>query len=130
VRGDFGYSTSNSESTAAAIMERVPATLELMLTAIGVSLILGVVLGVFSAANKYTIWDYVLTTLAFAGQSLPVFWFALMMQLAFSVYGFTCCGYHIALPSAGISSSDTFDWGDRIEHLILPCSCATDSATR
>jgi peptide/nickel transport system permease protein len=49
-----------------------------------------------------------------------VFWFALMVQLAFSVNGFTCCGYHIALPSAGISSSDAFDLGDRIEHLILP----------
>jgi peptide/nickel transport system permease protein len=120
VRGDFGYSTSNSESTAQAILDRIPATLELMLTAVGVSLVFGVILGVFSAANKYTFWDYIFTTLAFAGQSLPVFWFALMMQLAFSVYGFTCCGYHIALPSAGISSSDTFDLGDRIEHLILP----------
>ena len=51
---------------------------------------------------------------------MPVFWFALMVQLAFSVNGFTGFGYHIALPSAGSSSSDTFDLGDRIEHLILP----------
>jgi peptide/nickel transport system permease protein len=42
------------------------------------------------------------------------------LQLIFSVGGFTGFGYHIALPSAGISSSDDFDLGDRIEHLILP----------
>jgi peptide/nickel transport system permease protein len=53
---------------------------------------------------------------------MPVFWFALMMQLIFAVAGVTAFGYHIALPSAGISSSDDFDLGDRIEHLILPAA--------
>jgi peptide/nickel transport system permease protein len=52
---------------------------------------------------------------------MPVFWFALMLQLLFSVHGIPLPdGYQIVLPSAGISSSDTFDLGDRIEHLILP----------
>jgi peptide/nickel transport system permease protein len=49
-----------------------------------------------------------------------VFWLALMMQLTFSVMGITMFGYHFALPSAGISSQDNFDLGDRITHLILP----------
>jgi peptide/nickel transport system permease protein len=53
---------------------------------------------------------------------MPVFWFALMMQLAFAVNGVTAFGYHIALPSAGISSSDNFDFGDRIVHVILPAT--------
>jgi peptide/nickel transport system permease protein len=53
---------------------------------------------------------------------MPVFWFALMMQLAFAVTGVTAFGYHIALPSAGISSLDEFNIGDRIEHLILPAA--------
>ncbi len=51
---------------------------------------------------------------------MPVFWFALMLQLAFAVVGITAFGYHIQLPSAGISSSDTFDLGDRLTHLVLP----------
>ncbi len=52
---------------------------------------------------------------------MPVFWFALMMQLAFAVHGIPLPGgYQIQLPSAGIASSDTFDLGDRIVHLILP----------
>jgi len=52
---------------------------------------------------------------------MPVFWFALMMQLAFAVHGIPLpFGYQIQLPSAGISSGDTFDIGDRLLHLILP----------
>ncbi len=120
VRGDFGYSTSNSETAIAAIGDRVPVTLELMGSAIGLAIVVGVIFGILSAIKQYSWVDFSITTLAFFGQSMPVFWFALMMQLAFSVNGFTCCGYHIALPSAGSYSSDTFDLGDRIEHLILP----------
>jgi peptide/nickel transport system permease protein len=120
VHGDFGYSTSNSETVLQAIVDRFPATLELMGTALTLSIIAGVVFGIVSAIKQYTWVDYLITTFAFFGQSMPVFWFALMLQLAFSVNGFTGFGYHIALPSASISSSDTFDLGDRIEHLILP----------
>ena len=120
VRGDFGYSTSNSEPVIDAIGERLPATIELMGSSLVFSVLVGVTFGILSAIKQYSWLDYTITTLAFFGQSMPVFWFALMMQLAFSVFGFTGFGYHIALPSAGISSSDTFDLGDRLQHLILP----------
>jgi peptide/nickel transport system permease protein len=120
LRGDFGYSTSNSETVVAAILERMPATLLLMGSAFSISIVVGVTFGIIAAIKPYTILDYVITTFAFFGQSMPVFWFALMLQLAFAVNGLTAFGYHIALPSAGIASSDTFDLGDRIEHLILP----------
>jgi peptide/nickel transport system permease protein len=122
VRGDFGYSTSNSESVMQAILDRLPYTLELMVTAIGVALIVGVLFGILSAIKQYSWVDFTITTLAFFGQSMPVFWFALMVQLAFSVNGFTCCGYHIALPSAGHSSGEDSGFGDRILHLILPAA--------
>jgi peptide/nickel transport system permease protein len=119
--GDMGYSTSNSEPVFQAIVERIPATLELMLTSFVFSVIIGVAAGIISAVWRYSFVDYSITTLAFFGQSMPVFWFALMMQLAFAVHGIPLpFGYQIQLPSAGISSSDTFDLGDRISHLILP----------
>lgn len=119
--GDMGYSTSNSEPVFQAIVERIPATLELMLTSFVVSVIVGVAAGIISAVYRYSFVDYFITTLAFFGQSMPVFWFALMMQLAFAVHGVPLpFGYQIQLPSAGISSSDTFDFGDRVAHLILP----------
>jgi peptide/nickel transport system permease protein len=120
VRGDFGWSTSNSEPVTQAILDRMPATLELMGCAFTVSIVVGVVFGIVSAVRQYSWLDYLITTFAFFGQSMPVFWFALMLQLAFSVVGVTAFGYKFSLPSAGISSLDTFDLGDRLQHLILP----------
>jgi peptide/nickel transport system permease protein len=123
VVGDFGYSTSNSETTIDVIRDRIPPTLELMGSAIFVALVLGVALGIVAALKRNTWIDYTITTLAFAGQSMPVFWFALMLQLTFSVIGITVFGHHFALPSASSSNGgDTFDLGDRIRHLILPCT--------
>jgi peptide/nickel transport system permease protein len=120
LRGDLGYSTSNSEPVTQAIFERLPATLLLMGTSIGISLLVGIAFGIYAAIRPYSVQDYVITTFAFFGQSMPVFWLALMCQLAFAVAGITAFGYHFALPSAGISSSDTFDFGDRLQHLVLP----------
>lgn len=120
VRGDLGYSNSNSETVISAIVERLPATFLLTGTSLVLSLIVGISIGIFAAIKPYSTIDYIVTTLAFFGQSMPVFWFALMLQLLFAVGGITAFGYHFALPSAGISSSDDFDLGDRIAHLILP----------
>ena len=123
VVGDMGYSTSNSEPVFQALIERFPATLELMGASLIISIAIGVGAGLISAVYRYSFLDYFITTGAFFGQSMPVFWFALMMQLAFSVHGIPLpFGYQIQLPSAGISSGDTFDFGDRIEHLILPAT--------
>ena len=123
LRGNFGYSTSNSEPVFNAIVERLPATLLLMGTAIAIAFIIGVSAGLFAAVRPYTVWDYIITTFAFFGQSMPVFWLALMLQLAFAVHGIPLPGgYMIQLPSAEISSSDTFNIGDRITHLILPAT--------
>lgn len=119
--GDMGYSTSNSEPVFQALIERFGATFELMGASLILAVLVGITAGIFSAVYRYSFWDYAITTFAFFGQSMPVFWFALMMQLAFAVHGIPLpFGYLIQLPSAGISSSDTFDLGDRIQHLILP----------
>ena len=121
LQGDFGWSQSNSEPVSNAIMERLPATLELMGASFVFSLTLGVAFGIISAIKQYSWIDYLITTFAFFGQSMPTFWFGLMLQLLFAV-GFTTLGYKFGgfLPSAGLSSTDNFDLGDRIRHLILP----------
>ena len=119
--GDFGYSTSNSEGVLQAIVERLPATLELMGSAFAFSLTIGVTFGILSALRPYSWLDYGVTTFAFFGQSMPVFWFALMLQLAFAVYGIPLpAGYKIQLPSASMCSTDACGLSDRLEHLILP----------
>jgi peptide/nickel transport system permease protein len=118
--GDFGYSTSNAMSVSDAIMDRLPATLLLMGASLTLSLLIGLAFGVYAALRPYSGGDYAITTLAFFGQSMPVFWFALMVQLLFAVQGLTAFGYHIALPSAGMCATDECPPADRLEHLILP----------
>ena len=121
--GDLGYSTSNSEPVFQALIERFGATLELMGASLFISILIGIGAGIVSAVYRYSLLDYFITTGAFFGQAMPVFWFALMMQLAFAVHGIPLpFGYEIRLPSAGIAANDTFDWGDRITHLILPAT--------
>ena len=121
--GDMGWSTSNSEPVFQALTERFGATVELMGASLIIAILIGVTAGILSAVYRYSALDYVITTIAFFGQSMPVFWFALMMQLAFAVHGIPLpFGYQIQLPSAGISSSDTFDLGDRLAHLVLPAA--------
>jgi peptide/nickel transport system permease protein len=121
--GDMGYSTSNSEPVFQALVERMGATVELMGASLVISIAIGITAGIIAAVYRYSVLDYVITTGAFFGQAMPVFWFALMMQLAFAVHGIPLpFGYLIQLPSAGISSSDTFDLGDRLVHLILPAA--------
>lgn len=121
LHGDLGWSTSNAEPVTQAIAQRFGATFELMGTSIVVAIVVGLAFGIFSAVMPYSVWDYIVTGFAFFGQSMPIFWFALMLQLGLAVHGIPLPGgYMIQLPSAGISSYDTFNLGDRIEHLILP----------
>jgi peptide/nickel transport system permease protein len=121
VTGDFGWSQSNSEPVAQAIWDRFPATIELMGCSFVVSVLLGVTFGIISAIKQYSWVDYLITTFAFFGQSMPVFFFALMLQLLFAVYGVPLpFGYKLQLPSAGMYESDTFMLVDRLRHLVLP----------
>jgi peptide/nickel transport system permease protein len=120
LQGDFGWSTSNSMPVLAAIVDRLPATLILMSAAFTVSLAIGIGAGLFAALRPYTAADYAITTFAFFGQSMPTFWFALMLQLAFAVTGITMFGYHFALPSAGMCETDECTFLDTLRHLIMP----------
>jgi peptide/nickel transport system permease protein len=120
LHGDLGYSTSRSEEVTTALLSTLPATLELMGASFIVSVVIGIGAGIISAIRQYSWIDYAITTLAFFGQSMPVFWFALMMQLLFAVHGIPLpFGYMIQLPSSEMAG-DNPTFGDRIAHLILP----------
>lgn len=108
LQGDFGVSLRWDDQKAFdVVMQRVPATVQLSGAALIFSIIVGVSMGVLSAAKPDTIFDRVGKVLAIAGQSMPVFWTALLLILLFSVY----LGW---LPSAGGVSRSGF------KALILP----------
>jgi peptide/nickel transport system permease protein len=112
-QGDWGYSFSDGRPVASRIVERVPATLELVGVSIIVALALTVPAGVIAAARRGQWFDRATTALSMAGISLPAFWFGLLLQIVFAIG----LGW---LPSSGRT---TFDGGgavDHLQHLLLP----------
>jgi peptide/nickel transport system permease protein len=98
-------------------------TLEYLLSAIILSLFVGIAIGVYSALRQYTLFDYTATTLSFVGFALPGFWLALMLQV---VVVQIFLKWHVRIfYTSGLSSSANAGHGlhfliDRIQHLALP----------
>jgi peptide/nickel transport system permease protein len=86
LRGDFGYSFIRHQPAYEVITERLPATIELAAFAFVISIVFSIPLGVISATKPNTLLDYVVTVLALIGQSVPSFWFGILLILFFGVY--------------------------------------------
>ncbi len=134
VRLDFGWSwkLATGQPVTDLIVSRLGNTILLMSTAIIMSLIVGIPIGIYSAVNQYSKTDYVATTFAFFGSAMPIFWFGLMLILIFT-YQFKQWGLPF-MPSTGVVSVREAPAGsfldlisvtpgsliDRGVHLILP----------
>lgn len=85
VRGEFGDSIRYNLPVTRLLLERLPTTVELSFSALFVSLLIGIPLGVISAV-KHNSWVDVLTMVwANTGVSMPVFWLGLMLAYVFSL---------------------------------------------
>lgn len=83
--GDFGTSVRQHRPVMELIAERLPATLQLTLTAQILATLLAIPLGVISATRANSLIDNVVMAGAVLAQSLPIFWLGLMLILVFSV---------------------------------------------
>jgi peptide/nickel transport system permease protein len=113
--GDWGYSFVSRRPAVEVVLERVPATVQLMGAAFVLAGLVALPLGVLSALRQYSKLDYIATASAFFGISMPVFWFGLMLQLMFAVW----LGW---LPSAGMIEIGDGSLIDRLRHLVLPAT--------
>jgi peptide/nickel transport system permease protein len=96
------------------IGDRLGNTVLLMGVALIVTLLIAVPLGVISALRQYSATDTILTAFAFAGNSLPVFWFGLLLIMIFSVW----LGW---FPGSGMTTlGQPFSIPDLIAHMVLP----------
>ena len=119
LHGDLGTSFADFQPVSSDILSRFPATLELFAAALGFALVVALLFGVLSAVRQYSITDYSITIFAYLGISMPVFWFALILQLFFGVglHWLPVFGQYSAYRD-GFSPLDYFL--DYLVHLILP----------
>jgi len=94
VHGNLGQSVVTQAPVSYEIGTRLPATALLAATATVISVAVGVASGIVVSTRQYTATDYLVTVLALAGISIPVFWGGLMLMVVFSV------GLHL-LPAGG-----------------------------
>lgn len=105
VSGDFGTSIKWNTSAANIILDRLPATALLAATSMLFGILLALPIGILSAVKRDTWIDTVGKLLALAGQSMPTFWFGILLILVFALWFpvFPTSGYgtlaHLVLPS-------------------------------
>jgi peptide/nickel transport system permease protein len=110
VRGDFGQSLRYRRDALGLVLERLPATLLLAGSAIALTLVIAVPLGVLTAVRRDTLVDHVGTLATVLGQATPGFWLGLMLIYVFSVQlrwlptGGTGTLAHLVMPSVVLAA--------------------------
>jgi peptide/nickel transport system permease protein len=142
LRGDFGQSTV--VRIGAPVLEelrsRLGPTLELGIGSLLLSLLIGVPIGVYSAVNQYSRFDYFFTTISFIGSAMPVFFFGLLMILVFSVMPVFLADTYPWLPRlpsglrTAVRAYEVAEWLPRVQpgsfvdrglHLLMPLAVLT-----
>lgn len=84
-QGDFGNSLSYKRPAIEAVMEALPATLELTLFAMLLAIVVAIPLGVIASLNRGSPVDGSIMTMGMLGQSIPSFWLGIMMIMFFGL---------------------------------------------
>jgi peptide/nickel transport system permease protein len=107
VRGDFGKSWYADQPAFRLVLERMPPTLYLTTAGFAVAFLIALPLGTLAALRRHSVVDNSCTTLAVAGQAMPLFWLGIMLIILFAVR-------LKALPASGYGT-----W----QHFVMPAFC-------
>jgi dipeptide transport system permease protein len=132
LQGDLGYSLVTREPVVREFLTLFPATVELSAAAMLFAVLIGLPLGVLAAVKRGTLFDQTIMSACLVGYSMPIFWWALLLILLFSVQlGWTPVAGRISVlywvePVTGFLLLDTLLAGDgaalrsALAHLLLP----------
>ncbi|MGD8228349.1 MAG: ABC transporter permease [Desulfobacteraceae bacterium] len=96
LRGDLGKSLYTGRKVIQDLVYRFPATLELTIVAMLISIVAGIPLGIFAALKRNSLLDHMLRGFTVAGLAIASFWLGIMLQLLFSMWlGITPLGGRI-----------------------------------
>ncbi|MFJ1300248.1 ABC transporter permease [Pseudomonadota bacterium AL_CKDN230030165-1A_HGKHYDSX7] len=115
---DLGYSYRQQASVSALIMEHLPATLALTLTAFAFAVLAGVSLGTQAALRVGKWGDTAITVLSMLAYATPLFWVGLMLVLIFSVHLEWLPAFGFETVGANLTGLARFF--DIAKHLLLP----------
>ena len=111
IKGDLGTSIVSGRKVSKEILSRFPATLELAIASILISILISFPLGLLSALKKNSIWDISATTISTLGLAIPNFWLGPLLIILFSIkLGiFPVSGrgtlYHLVLPAITLGTA-------------------------
>jgi peptide/nickel transport system permease protein len=120
LRGDLGTSFAFNQPAIGLILERVPATLELAVTAMALSVLMGIPAGMYAAIRPQSWGAKLILSASLLGISLPVFWLGIILILVFSVQlgWLPSSGRGETVLIAGVRSG--LFTPDGLRHLLMP----------
>ena len=122
VTNKFGTETVSDLPIWPDLQRAMGHTLQLIVAAELLAILLAVLIGVYSALRQYSPFDYAATTFSFVGLAMPVFWLALMLQILFvNIYlWFDIRIFYVASLNSVDPGSGIHFVLDRAQHLALP----------
>lgn len=114
VQGNFGNTLSGGQPVAPMLRQRLGTTLQLGLSALLLSVVIGIPLGILTAMRRNSVLDHAVNALSTLGMSVPDFWTGIMAILLFAVT-------LKVLPASGLADmSAGFSLTEWLRHMILP----------
>lgn len=105
VRGDFGFSLRTSRPILPDILQRLPISIEITFFALFLALAIGIPLGIVAAMKQNPFVDVLIRVVGLLGLSLPQFWLASLMVIAFSGFkGWIPMGNFVSFASAPLQN--------------------------
>lgn len=105
LQGDMGYSLRTGRPVLPDILHRLPISLELTIFSMILALAIGVPLGIISSLKRNTVGDLVNRIIGLLGLSLPQFWLAALMVMAFSGFsGWIPMGNYVGFTAAPLEN--------------------------